>query len=370
MALENKRLIDEYSSSDTITESQIQEIDNILEKVISKSVNSKIKELNISSNDKLKWLHENSFRIIRTAASSSVKELCDKKRKINKNNFFCTLSKRDKLLYLVKADYLETSKAPRVQLLFAEDYLETSISDLWTDISTTGLEAEGNVELKNGKKPEKLLQRVINLSIEQDRQEYVLDFFGGSGTTAAVAYKMNKKFISVEMNDYFETKMLKRMKYTMFGNSGGIPSQRDGGVVHYIELEQYDDIIDNLEVVDGVDYSKIDFGYIYEPDKNQINFRMENELKDPLSENAKFDLFTSLLFHEGLELINLEFNDDLLEARVKDRYGKECIVVLGANKAEVKDRVKTLKEEKEVKVYTNQNIGGVELILAETFKGK
>jgi len=42
-----------------------------------------------------------------------------------------------------------------------------------------------------------------------------------------------KKFITVEMNDYFETKMLKRLKYTMFGNSGGIKPQRDSGISQF-----------------------------------------------------------------------------------------------------------------------------------------
>ena len=300
--------------------------------------------------------------------TDAIKKIKQKSHK-NKDKVYIYERQGNENIYFYKGRVITFLKN-KIKEIDGKQEISEIISDVWTDISWDGIAQEGNIELKNGKKPEKLLQRIINLSIEQDRQEYVLDFFGGSGTTAAVAYKMNKKFISVEMNDYFETKMLKRMKYTMFGNSGGIPSQRDGGVVQYIKLEQYDDIIDNLKVVDGGDYSKIDFGYIYEPDKNQINFRMENEIKDPLGEDAKFDLFASILFHEGLELINLQLNDDILEAKVKDKYGKECMVLLGADKAKVEDRVKTLKEEKEVKVYTNQNIGGVELILAETFKGK
>ena len=315
----------------------------------------------ISENEQLKFKIKNAHNIFRTATNNS--DIFKSHKKEKKFQKVSTVTGLEKFIYNGE------------EVLFADKFINNNevcapIGDIWTDIGINNLHNEGGVELKSGKKPEKLLQRIINLSIEKDKQDYVLDFFGGSGTAAAVAYKMNKKFISVEMNDYFETKMLKRMKYTMFGNSGGIPSQRDSGIVQYIELEQYDDIIDNLEVVDEVDYSKIDFGYIYEPDKNQINFRMENELKDPLCKDAKFDLFTSLLFHDGLELINLQLDDDVLEAKVKDRYGKECMVVLGKDKAKVEDRVKALKEEKEVKVYTNQNIGGVELILAETFKGK
>lgn len=366
---EQKKTIDKYAQIENISKKQISEIDDIFSNVVAKSITAKIKELNIKEDDKLKWLYNNSFRIIRTAASSSVRELVDKKKKINKNKFFSVISKRDKLLYFAKSDYIETSKSPRVQLLFAEDYLEVSVSDFWNDINTTGLEVEGNVELKNGKKPESLLQRIINLSIEKDKQETVLDFFGGSGTTASVAYKMDKKFISVEMNDYFESKMLRRMKYTMFGNSGGIPSQRESGIVQYIELEQYDDIIDNLKVLDDIDYSKVPFGYIYEPDKNKINFRMENELKKPLDEKAKFDIFASLLFHEGLELKTINLDEDILEATVKDKYEQECLILLGSDKTKVEAKVKSLQEDYS-KIYTNLNIANTEQILAETFKGK
>ena len=46
------------------------------------------------------------------------------------------------------------------------------------------------------------------------------------------------------------------------------------------------------------------------------------------------------------------------------------MVVIGKDKAKVEDKVKKLKEEKEIKVYNNQNIGGAQKILAETFKGK
>jgi hypothetical protein len=244
------------------------------------------------------------------------------------------------------------------------------ISDIWTDIKWDGIAKEGGVELKSGKKPEKLLERIINLSIEKDKSELVLDFFGGSGTTASVAYKMNKKFISVEMNDYFETKMVKRLKYTMFGNSGGIASQRESGIFQYIELEQYDDIIDNLKVIDkDIAYHKAPLDYIYQPDKNQITFRMEDELKNPLDESAKFDIFASLMFHEGLELISINLDNDILKAKVKDRYSNECYVILGRDKTKVEDKINTIKKDS-IKIYTNHTILHTEQIVAETFKGK
>lgn len=73
-----------------------------------------------------------------------------------------------------------------MQVLFAEDYLSISLCDLWTNINTTGLEAEGNVELKMVK-PESLIETIIKLATNEN--DIVLDYHLGSGTTAAVAHK-------------------------------------------------------------------------------------------------------------------------------------------------------------------------------------
>lgn len=70
------------------------------------------------------------------------------------------------------------------------------LSDIWADIPWTGIASEGGVRLKDGKKPETLLARVINLGSSPG--DLVLDFFGGSGTTAAVAHKLDRQWISIE----------------------------------------------------------------------------------------------------------------------------------------------------------------------------
>jgi len=106
---------------------------------------------------------------------------------------------------------------------------------------------EGKVDIKGGKKPEKLLQKLIQTSITDDSNEYVLDYFAGSGTTPSVAHKMNKKYIAVEMGEYFNTKVIIRMKYTLYGNSGGIGSKKQGGFFKYFKLESYEDTLNNLE---------------------------------------------------------------------------------------------------------------------------
>ncbi len=187
----DKELIDSISLKEEIDEDDIIVVDKILNRVKKNSVSAKIKELNIKERDIEKWLFDNSWRILRTAASSSVKRLADEKRNVINQTYFSVISSRDKLLYLVKGDYSSSSKSPRVQFIFAEDNLKYHPGDIWYDIRTTGLEAEGGVEFKNGKKPIDLIQRIIKSNI--NKNAIVLDFFAGSGTTGEAVLRLNKQ---------------------------------------------------------------------------------------------------------------------------------------------------------------------------------
>ena len=78
-------------------------------------------------------------------------------------------------------------------------------------------------------KPENLLKTILNIASEEG--DIVLDFFMGSGTTAAVAHKMNRQYIGVEQMDYIETISVERMKKVISGDQGGISKEVkwDGG---------------------------------------------------------------------------------------------------------------------------------------------
>jgi adenine-specific DNA-methyltransferase len=98
-------------------------------------------------------------------------------------------------------------------------------------------------------KPEKLLQRIIDIgTIEND---IVLDFFAGSGTTAAVAKKMNRQFITTEQMDYIEEVTLERLKKVVSGEQGGISKSvnwQGGGSFVYLEIKKYNQIfIEQIE---------------------------------------------------------------------------------------------------------------------------
>lgn len=111
------------------------------------------------------------------------------------------------------------------------------ISDIWDDVLPNDLHKEGDVSLKKGKKPEKLMQRIV--AIATDTGDTVLDFHIGSGTTAAVAHKMGRRWIAVEQMDYIEDLTAKRLKKVIEGERGGISKAvewQGGGSFVYAEL--------------------------------------------------------------------------------------------------------------------------------------
>ncbi len=124
------------------------------------------------------------------------------------------------------------------------------LSDCWPHsfIPKADLSNEGKVMLNRGKKPEALLKLLILAS--SNKTHIVLDFFLGSGTTTAVAHKLKRKWIGIEIERYFENLALKRMKYVLNGEQTGISKEvnwQGGGFFKYHILEQYEDALENIE---------------------------------------------------------------------------------------------------------------------------
>ena len=86
-------------------------------------------------------------------------------------------------------------------------------------------------------KPERLLKRVLEVATNSN--DFILDSFLGSGTTAAVAHKMNRRYIGIEMGDHAETHCQPRLKKVIEGEQGGISkvvNWQSGGGFHYFRL--------------------------------------------------------------------------------------------------------------------------------------
>ena len=116
-------------------------------------------------------------------------------------------------------------------------------SILWLNLDTNTNATNDQVELFGesvftNPKPEDLVKRAIELST--DEGDYVLDFFMGSGTTPAVALKLNRKFIGIEQMDYINTVSVERLKKVIEGEQTGISKAvnwKGGGSFVYCELK-------------------------------------------------------------------------------------------------------------------------------------
>ena len=89
-------------------------------------------------------------------------------------------------------------------------------------------------------KPESFIKYLFDFSTHEN--DIILDYHLGSGTTSAVAHKMNRQYIGVEQMDYIETVAVERLKKVIDGEQGGISKSvnwQGGGSFVYFELKKY-----------------------------------------------------------------------------------------------------------------------------------
>jgi adenine-specific DNA-methyltransferase len=111
---------------------------------------------------------------------------------------------------------------PRSQLENPEVRQTTPIENFYDLAGSFGnCRTEGSADFRGGKKPEILIQKI--LTYFSNPGDWVLDSFLGSGTTAAVAHKMNRKWIGIELGEHCDTHCLPRLKKVVDGtDQGGI----------------------------------------------------------------------------------------------------------------------------------------------------
>lgn len=144
----------------------------------------------------------------------------------------------------------------------------------------------------------------------------VLDYFAGSGTTGHAVLNLNKsdkekgnrKFILVEMGDYFETTLKERIRRVMFSENwkDGKPDVKkkiDGtvGIVKYQRLEQYEDVLNNLTTLppnDDTD-AKLPIQYLYRPEEQEIRLMMD--LSTPFTNRITYGKDSTVGYVDVLE---------------------------------------------------------------------
>lgn len=200
-------------------------------------------------------------------------------------------------------------------------------SDLWLDIGTTP-SSEGGVKFNNGKKSEKLLERIIKMTTQPN--DIILDFHLGSGTTAAVAHKMGRQYIGIEQMDYIEEIAVKRLEKVIDGEQGGISQSvnwQGGGEFVYFELAKYNqkakEILQNCKNYEEL---KEFFSLMYEKYFLNYNLASKEFLEATINEqnfkNLSLDeqkaIFISMLDNNQMYINFSEIDDEKFKLSDED----------------------------------------------------
>jgi len=134
---------------------------------------------------------------------------------------------------------------PRLKRFLANRPLEVTPETLWfgSDVATNDsakkhfLQLFPKRDVFDTPKPESLIHRILHIASKPD--DLVLDCYLGSGTTAAVAHKMGRRYIGIEQGTHAATLCVQRMRKVVDGESGGISDKvkwKGGGGFHFYKL--------------------------------------------------------------------------------------------------------------------------------------
>ncbi|WP_300697131.1 site-specific DNA-methyltransferase [Helicobacter sp. UBA3407] len=211
-------------------------------------------------------------------------------------------------------------------------------ASIWYDLV---LNADATQEIKSlfkdkafdTPKPEKLLKRILEIASKDS--SIVLDFFAGSGTTLAVAQKLGRKWLGVEMGEHFYNVIIPRLKKVIAGFQSGISKECDykgSGAFRYYELESYEEALANCEyVLDCKEAKKIENtnnykGKDYAKAESILDYRKSRKLIDKLSKGEsvcldmhteyreEFDIFQSMANLMGWKIKQLFLDSKGIES--------------------------------------------------------
>lgn len=190
----------------------------------------------------LAFVLSNAKRVVRlarpdyNAVSTDARQMIDKSKE---NTETVYLLERDKYsdMYFVRGERV-LFYVDKLKLVDGEYIAGEPLTSIWDDILSNNLHNEGGVKFPKGKKPEGLIKRCLELATMPG--ELVLDSFAGSGTTGAVAHKMGRRWMMVELGDHCHTHVIPRIKNVIEGDdASGITKAVDwkgGGGFRYYRL--------------------------------------------------------------------------------------------------------------------------------------
>jgi adenine-specific DNA-methyltransferase len=304
--------------------------DEICKKINLHSINKLFQESDeLTQEEKLKIKYKNAWRIVRDVATTGgAKKIADKKKRDLNTNFFIIVTPRNKK-YLIKSDYNASAQQPRIKLLFADSYLTKNPGDFWQDIKTTGLDNEGYVDFKNGKKPLKMIDRLLQQST--NNKDIILDFFAGSCTSGHAVLDLNKKdrdnrkFIMIQLPEPCNEKSKTfKIEYKTIADIGKDRIRLAGNKI--VEENHDKKGIENLDI--GFKVFKLDSSNIKPWDTGFD--RLEDALWDSINniktDRTEADVLYELLLKYGLDL-TLPIEEREIHGKVVFSIGLGALVI-------------------------------------------
>jgi len=215
---------------------------------------------------------------------------------------------------------------PRYKLFLEEKQIEGVIVNSWWDDLGTNQDANRDLtklfesNVFSYPKSEDLLRRIIEIAT--DKNDLILDYHLGSGTTCSVAHKMCRRYIGIEQMDYIETVPVERLKKVIEGEQTGISKMvawNGGGSFVYCELlEDAATLIDRIRLVDDESINNIK-SLIYSDDRI-ISYILKEELL------AIDNNFNSLNLEEKKKVLIKLINKNKLYVNYSDIEDEEMFV--------------------------------------------
>lgn len=125
----------------------------------------------------------------------------------------------------------------KLKLIDGKNVTAELVTNLWDDMNYQGIANEGGVTFQKGKKPESQVKRILEMATNE--RDLILDSFLGSGTTIAVAQKMNRRWIGIELGKHCYSHCKKRIDRVIEGEQSGISKSvnwQGGGGYKFYEL--------------------------------------------------------------------------------------------------------------------------------------
>ena len=195
------------------------------------------------------------------------------------------------------------------------------LCDFWSDIDFQNTQNEGGVSFPTAKKPETLLSRIIELST--DKGDIVLDYHLGSGTTCAVAHKMNRQYIGIEQLDYGKNDSTKRLENVINGDQSGVSKAykwQGGGSFVYLELAKNNqNAIDQIQNCKSYDELILFFNEMCE--KYFLHYNLK--VKQFKEEVCKEENFKKLSLHKQKEMFIKMLDLNQLYVNLSDMEDKK-----------------------------------------------